>query len=147
MDDAAIPEPRVLVTGKPYVFPFTFNIPEHLLPQSCQHPKDNDAVQEFHLNLPPSLGDPMLATEGGKGKVLLDDMAPDMGIISYAIRVRLTKGRNSDGKHMIISEESRKLRVVPAVPEWAPLTSKAAIMTTIGCEKTGTSRRGCSKAV
>jgi len=119
MDDAALPEPRILDTGRPYSFPFTFNIPENLLPQSCTHPKVNDAVQEAHLNLPPSLGDPMVATEGGKA--LLDDMAPDMGVITYVVRVRITKGRNSNGKHVIISEESRKLRVVPAVPEWAPL--------------------------
>ena len=119
MDDSDIPEPRVLEEGRAYKFPFTFNIPERLLPQSCTHAKENEAVEEAHLNLPPSLGDPMVATEGGKA--LLDDMGPDMGTISYAIKVRITKGRNSNGKHMIVTEESRKLRVIPAVPEWAPL--------------------------
>ena len=61
----------------------------------------------------------MVAKEGGKS--LLDDMAPDMGVISYAVKVRITKGRNDSGKHMMLAEESRKLRVIPAVFEWPPL--------------------------
>lgn len=119
MDEAAFPVGRILKEGQPYEYPFTFKIPERLLPQTCSHARDNDAVQEAHLNLPPSLGDPLTATE--KGKTLLDDMAPDMGVVAYALKVRITKGKGSNGKPTMLAEESRKLRVIPAVPEWAPL--------------------------
>ena len=61
----------------------------------------------------------MMATEGGK--TLLDDFATDMSVILYAIKVRITKGRGTSGKHSILTEEARKLRVIPAVPEWPPL--------------------------
>ena len=119
MDDVELPNPQVLEEGRTYSFPFTFKVPEQLLPQACTHHRENDAVLDEHLNLPPSLGDPMVASEDGK--TLLDDMAPDMGVISYALKVRITKGRGPRGKHLIINEESRKLRVVPARPELPPL--------------------------
>lgn len=120
MDDAAFPDPRVLQEGRTYSFPFMFKVPEQLLPQACTHQRENDAVLEEHLTLPPSLGDPMLASEDGK--LLLDDMAPDMGVITYALKVRVTKGRGPRGKHMVFAEGSRKLRVVPARPERPPLS-------------------------
>ena len=103
---------RVIKAGRTYKFPFTFVIPQKLLPQSCKH------LQDAHLNLPPSLGDPMTAS---LNKTLLDDMAPEMSVISYAIRVRITNGRGSTGKPIIMAENSKKLRVVPAVDEEPPL--------------------------
>ena len=120
IEDAAFPEPRVFEEGHKYSFPFTFNVPERLLPQACNHPRDSDAVHEEHLCLPPSLGDPLAASEDGK--TLLDDMTPDMGVISYALKVRITKGRAPSGKHIILNEESRRLRVIPACPEAPPLS-------------------------
>ncbi|KAL8797005.1 MAG: hypothetical protein Q9195_000776 [Heterodermia aff. obscurata] len=120
IDDAVFPEPRVFEEGHKYTFPFTFNVPEQLLPQSCTHPRESDVVHEEHLHLPPSLGDPLVASEDGK--TLLDDMAPDMGVISYALKVRITKGRGPNGKHLILNEESRRLRVIPASHEAPPLS-------------------------
>ena len=120
IDESGLPEPRVLEEGRTYDFPFTFNVPERLLPQACNHARESDAVHEEHLYLPPSLGDPLVASQDGK--TLLDDMAPDMGVISYAIKVRITKGRGPRGKLAVISEESRRLRVIPARAESPPLT-------------------------
>ena len=119
IDEAAFPQPRIAKAGQMYQFPFTFVVPDRLLPQSCIHPVENLSVRDNHLNLPPSLGDPMLATVG---KTLMDDMAPDMGVISYAIKCRITNGRGSSGKHVIIAECAKKLRVVPAVQEQPPLS-------------------------
>ena len=39
MDDADVPEDRILQAGKTYRYPFTFVVPQNLLPQSCTHPK------------------------------------------------------------------------------------------------------------
>lgn len=103
---------RVIKAGRTYRFPFTFVVPQKLLPQSCAH------VQDSHLNLPPSLGDPMTAS---LNKTLLDDMAPEMSVISYAIKVRITNGRGTTGKPIVMTENSKKLRVVPAVDEQPPL--------------------------
>lgn len=112
LDMSAFSRPRVIRAGQTYKFPFTFVIPQKLLPQSCEH------VHDAHLNLPPSLGDPMTAS---LNKALLDDMAPEMSVITYAIRVRITIGRGTTGKPIIMAENSKKLRIVPTVDEEPPL--------------------------
>lgn len=112
LDMGAFSRSRIIKAGQTYKFPFTFVIPQKLLPQSCEHAHD------AHLNLPPSLGDPLTAS---LNKTLLDDMAPEMSVISYAIRVRITNGRGPTGKPVIMAENSKKLRVVPAVDEQPPL--------------------------
>ncbi|KAI4165906.1 MAG: hypothetical protein LQ342_000337 [Letrouitia transgressa] len=122
MDDTGVIATRVAEAGKTYTFPFNFVVPERLLPQACDHQRENDSVQEAHLQLPPSLGDPLTA---GMGKALMDDMAPDMAVVSYAVKVRMTNGRGSTGKHTLITETSKKVRVVPAVDEKPPLSVQA----------------------
>ena len=37
MDPSAFPDPRVIEAGKTYKYPFTFVVPDTLLPQSCTH--------------------------------------------------------------------------------------------------------------
>ena len=118
LDPAAFPESHVLEAHKTYKFRFNFVVPEHLLPQSCTHPKSESFSDDAHLNLPPSLGDPMVAA---LGKSLVDDMCPDMATIIYSVKCRLTRGRSSSGKHMILAEGSKKVRIVPAVEEAPPL--------------------------
>ena len=114
-----LPPNRILQSGKTYKIPFTFVVPERLLPQSCTHLKDMEHVLDAHLALPPSLGDPMVSRDG---KTLLNDLAPDMTVISYAIRVLLLR-RNPEprGKPSIIADSIKKLRIIPASDEAAPL--------------------------
>lgn len=78
MDPSAFPNPRVFEAGKMYKFSFTFVVPDTLLPQACLHPKKPGFPEDGHMALPPSLGDPLVAS---MGKSLMDDMAPDMGSI------------------------------------------------------------------
>ena len=119
MDPSAFPAPRILEAHKTYRFPFNFVVPERLLPQSCTHPKDDTLPEGAHLNLPPSLGDPMVSA---LGRSLMDDLCPDMGTVTYSVKCRLTSGRGPSGKHMIIAEGSKKLRIIPAVEEAPPLS-------------------------
>lgn len=119
MDPQALPESYILKAGQTYRFPFTFVVPEKLLPQSCTHVRSGHRMQDVHLNLPPSLGDPMTASVG---KTLLDDMAPEMAVVSYAIKARVIQGRGNSGKPVVAAEGSKKLRVVPAVEERPPIT-------------------------
>lgn len=125
VDQNAFPHLKVLEANKSYKFPFHFVVPERLLPQSCTHPKDDNFPEGAHLRLPPSLGDPMVASVG---KTLMNDMAPDMGSISYAIKIRLTSGRGSTGKHLIMAETTKKLCVIPAVEEDPPLNVEGGLM-------------------
>ena len=118
MDDSTFPESRIARAGETYTFPFTFVVPERLLPQTCNHPVDNVSIRDTHLNPPPSLGDPMLAVVG---KTLMDDMAPDMGVVAYTVKCKVTNGRGSSGRHVIVAEHSKKLRIIPAVEENPPL--------------------------
>ncbi|KAJ5868876.1 hypothetical protein N7534_003429 [Penicillium rubens] len=83
IDEMEYPTPRVLESGRSYEYPFTFVVPDCLLPQVCTHAKKNAHIQRSHTMLPPTLGDPILASNG---KTLLDDMAPSMSQIAYTVR-------------------------------------------------------------
>ncbi|KAF2471021.1 arrestin [Lindgomyces ingoldianus] len=118
INEADLPQPRSLVAGKKYVFPFIFTIPSQLLPRACPHTVASDHVRETHLMLPPSLGDPDLAGHSG---ALLDDLAPEMSKIIYGIKARITQIREADGAVSLIAEKMKKVRVKPAFEEQPPL--------------------------
>lgn len=118
INDESLPPTRVAEAGRTYKIPFHFVVPERLLPQSCVHPRESEQVHHAHLELPPSLGDPMLASDGHS---LLDDLAPDMTTISYAIKVRVVRRREDGGKPLILADSAKKLRIIPATDEQPPL--------------------------
>ncbi|KAL8762760.1 MAG: hypothetical protein Q9184_001300 [Pyrenodesmia sp. 2 TL-2023] len=118
MDDALFPDSGVFKAGETYTFPFVFAVPDRLLPSSCTHQTDNDTVHQAHLQPPPTLGDPLTAIWG---KSLMDDMSPDMAVVSWCIRVRITNGLRSDNKPDYVADDSKKVRVIPAVPEHPPI--------------------------
>jgi hypothetical protein len=70
-------------------------------------------VHEAHLRLPPSMGDRDVSP--------FDDLSPEMAKIQYAIKVRVTRTRERDGKVVVLTEQARKIRVIPAIPEAPPL--------------------------
>lgn len=142
-DNTAFANPRILEAGKPYKFPFNFNVPEQLLPQSCKHPKAEGFSETTHLRLPPSLGDPMVATVG---KSLMDDMAPDMGSVAYSIKCRMTGGRGTGGKLRVLAEASKKLRIIPAVPEDPPMTAESGLNDDYKLRKEKTIKKGFLKS-
>ena len=142
MDETSLPETGVAEAGKTYRLPFNFVVPERLLPQACDHLRDNETVQDAHLHLPPSLGDPLTAA---LGKTLMDDMSPDMAIVSYAIKVRMTNGRGCTGKLAMIAEESKKVRVVPAVDEQPPLSVQGGFQDDYKLRKEKDIRKGIFK--
>lgn len=113
--ESEYPQPRVAEGGRTYTFPFNFVIPDRLLPRSCSHPQVSDHVCEAHLNLPPSMGD----REMLRGQ---SDMAPEMCKVQYSIRVKVVRHREADGKELTLVEGQKKIRVVPAVAEAAPLS-------------------------
>ncbi|KAL8920578.1 MAG: hypothetical protein Q9208_006200 [Pyrenodesmia sp. 3 TL-2023] len=118
MDDAIYPDSGILKAGESYSFPFIFAVPDRLLPSSCTHQTDNDTVHQAHLQPPPTLGDPLTAV---RGKSLMDDMSPDMAVVSWCIRVRITNGLRGDNKPDYVADDSKKVRVIPAVPEHPPI--------------------------
>lgn len=118
IDGESLPEDLILRAGQTYSIPFTFVVPERILPQSCTHSPTNPKIHDLHLNLPPSLGDPLAASIGN---ILLDDMAPEMAVVSYAVKVRLFHGRNSSGKLILVADTARKLRIMPASAEQRPI--------------------------
>ena len=142
MDGAAFLKPSVIEAGKTYKFPFHFNVPEQLLPQACKHPKEVNFPGNIHLGLPPSLGDPTVAAVG---KSLMDDMAPDMGSVAYSVRCRMTGGRGTSGKIRVIAEASKKLRIIPAVPEEPPLNAEGGMNDDYRLRKEKTIKKGFLK--
>ena len=140
--NTAFLKPRVIEAGKSYKFPFNFNVPEQLLPQSCKHPKAEGFPETTHLRLPPSLGDPMVAAVG---KSLMDDMAPDMGSVAYSIQCRMTGGKGTSGKLRVLAEASKKLRIIPAVPEDPPMTAESGLNDDYKLRKEKTIKKGFLK--
>ncbi|KAF3483735.1 arrestin [Arthroderma uncinatum] len=118
IDESDYPQPRILEAGRKYTFPFTFVVPERLLPQSCTHRTNHPQVQHAHTNLPPSAGDPMLA---GDGNTLLDDLIPQMVQIQYTIRAKLMKHNPSSDTLRTVVDQGKKVRIIPATDVEPPL--------------------------
>ncbi|KAL2063375.1 hypothetical protein VTL71DRAFT_5180 [Oculimacula yallundae] len=108
------PQPRIAEAGRTYTFPFNFVVPDQLLPKACAHNVVGDHVQHAHLQLPPSMGDRSLSNK--------DDMAPDMALVDYGVRVKVIRSREQDGKKMILAESLKKLHIIPASSEAPPMT-------------------------
>ena len=141
-ENTAFPRPRVIEAGKPYKFPFNFNVPEQLLPQSCKHKKAENFPENTHLKLPPSLGDPMVSAVG---KSLMDDMSPDMGSVAYSVRCRITGGKGTSGKLRVLAEASKKLRIIPAVSEEPQMTAESGLNDDYKLRKEKTIKKGFLK--
>ena len=118
IEDIEYPTPRVLEGGRSYQFPFTFVVPDRLLPQVCTHTKKNEHVGRSHTMLPPTLGDPMLASNG---KTLLDDMAPDMSQIAYIVRASVHQKQLAGHGVKSLAAVAKKVRIIPFVEEEPPV--------------------------
>lgn len=106
------PLPRIAEAGRTYTFPFNFVVPDQMLPRSCSHACLSNHVHEAHVRLPPSLG----SRERG-----LDDLAPEMAKVNYAIKVKIVRNRERDGQEVVLVEGSKKIHIVPAVAEEPPM--------------------------
>ncbi|KAI9806409.1 MAG: hypothetical protein M1833_003596 [Piccolia ochrophora] len=122
IDESTLPQPRIAEAGKTYRFPFTFVVPEQLLPHICVHRCESNQVHDAHLRLPPSLGEGVFGIDGS---IHTDDLAPVMTRISYAIKVRVTRFRDSDNRTILLADKSRKVHIVPAFEEEAPVEAVA----------------------
>ncbi|MCJ1443345.1 MAG: hypothetical protein MMC23_003843 [Stictis urceolatum] len=143
MENAGIPEDNIAREGVTYKIPFTFVVPEKLLPQACTHKKENEAVLDSHLQLPPSFGDPMMASDG---KTLRDDLAPNMTVISYAIRVIITRPpKNANSRPGVVADSMKKLRIIPRTEEQPPLRVSPNSEDDYILEKSKTVKRGMFK--
>lgn len=119
IEDSEYPTPRVLESGRSYQFPFTFVVPDQLLPQVCTHDTSNAHIHRSHTMLPPTLGDPMAS---GNGKALLDDMAPEMSQIAYIIRVGVLKRSSTDQRQTrTLANIAKKVRIIPTIEEEPPI--------------------------
>lgn len=118
IDESTLPQPRVIEAGRTYRQAFTFAVPQQLLPSICTH-TDSVHVRDVHLQPPPSLGHPSLARDG---EVALDDLTPEMSKVTYAIKAKITRFRESDGKEVSLAEKLKVVRVIPASEELPPLS-------------------------
>jgi len=53
-----------------------------------------------------------------------DDMGPDMSRIRYVVKARVIRHKNVDEKEVVLSEEMKRLCVVPRVAEAPPMTTE-----------------------
>ena len=142
INPSKLPSDRIAKAGQTYEFPFTFVVPDRLLPQACSHCRDNDVVSEAHLTLPPTFGDRMTMSSGGS---LSNDLAPDMTQISYALKVIITRQPGSSGKASILDESIKKVRIIPAMEEQPPLSVPGGKDDTYTLRKEKVLKRGIFK--
>lgn len=123
-----------LLPDRPRSFPFHFIVPDQLLPTACSHEIKAPHVHAAHIHLPPSMGEPLLP---------LDDLAPEMSKISYAITAKLVqRGPLASSPPQVIAEAQRKLHIIPAIPEAPPLHIAPNVSSPWTFEKTKTLRKG-----
>lgn len=116
IDEESYPRSRIAIGGKTYRFPFTFVVPDQLLPRSCRHYVAHPKVKDSHLQLPPSLGDKEVLGGTPAG---LDDLAPDMVKIVYAVEVKVVGNGRADKTALV--EKQQKVKIIPASEELPPL--------------------------
>ena len=119
IERGSLPEYNMAKAGVTYRVPFTFVVPDRLLPHICTHKVCHEGVRQAHLKLPPSLGEPMLT---GEGNTLMDDLSPEMAQISYMIKVRIGKLAPSGTKLSSVQEAIKRIRIVPAREEEPPVS-------------------------
>ena len=118
VDSDQLPDCNLMQAGVTYTVPFTFVVPDRLLPYICSHRVENEEIRKEHTQLPPSLGDP---STSGDGHMLMDDLAPAMSRITYAIRARATS-RLANGKVIDMADRIERIRIVPQKQEEPPKT-------------------------
>ena len=116
VDSDQLPDCNLFVAGTTYKIPFNFVVPDRLLPYICAHKVDNAEIRKEHTQLPPSMGEPSLS---GDGHILMDDFAPAMSKVTYAIRARATT-RLANGKIVDIADRIERIRIVPQKQEAPP---------------------------
>ncbi|KFY77378.1 hypothetical protein V499_03208 [Pseudogymnoascus sp. VKM F-103] len=104
-----------LTPGQPLKIPFHFVVPARLLPVACKHDLESPAIQDLHLQLPPSMGNFLLPR---------DDLAPEMASVTYGIHAKLMSVPPSATSYpQTLASTLRKIHVVPASPEAPPLSA------------------------
>ncbi|KAI2469851.1 hypothetical protein F4781DRAFT_202134 [Annulohypoxylon bovei var. microspora] len=108
--ESSYPVPRIFEAGINYTVPFNFVIPSTLTLNACNHSVANDSVQEHHVRLPPTVG-----------SWEKDDFSPNMSRVQYAVKARAYKEDTTGEQSMKVMEAGQEIKVLPAVPEDAPL--------------------------
>ncbi|KFY94979.1 hypothetical protein V498_03618 [Pseudogymnoascus sp. VKM F-4517 (FW-2822)] len=104
-----------LTPGQPLKIPFHFVVPARLLPVACKHDYETPAIQDAHLQPPPSLGAFLLPR---------DDLAPEMASVTYAVHAKLLSAPPCPSKYpQVLASTMRKIHVTPASPESPPLSA------------------------
>ncbi|KAE8353844.1 hypothetical protein BDV28DRAFT_164661 [Aspergillus coremiiformis] len=116
--DSYFPPGNLFKEREQYQFEFTFEVPDHLSPDACNHTTTSPMIRLAHLRPPPSFGDPSVSGLGGK---LTDDYAPPTCKILYSIQVALFRNIPVIVKRDVLLVKRMKLRVKPAVDEKPPL--------------------------
>ncbi|KAJ9605460.1 hypothetical protein H2200_010117 [Cladophialophora chaetospira] len=131
-----LPEEDVAKAGVSYIIPFTFVVPEQLLPYSCSHRVESDEVKQMHLELPPSLGHQNFRYEGHP---FIEDDAPDMAQITYSICAKVSSSAPPDQTPNWI-EKRKLIRIVPARSEEPPMHVNLNSVDYTLCQETSVKR-------
>lgn len=110
LSESDLPQSRVFEAGVTYIIPFNFVVPHQLTIGACSHHTASLSVREQHLRLPPSVG----VWED-------DDQAPEMARVEYAIKARAIRKTAEGTAQVKLMEGSHMVKVMPALPEDAPL--------------------------
>jgi hypothetical protein len=108
--ESAYPIPRIFDANGTYKIPFNFVIPSYLTMSACNHHAQSDIIHDYHMRLPPTMG-----------FWEKDDLAPDMSQVEYAIKARVLREPELEGRPVKLMEAYQHLNVLPASMEDPPL--------------------------
>ncbi|KAB8275242.1 hypothetical protein BDV30DRAFT_225283 [Aspergillus minisclerotigenes] len=122
VENGPFPPCRTLRCGIVYSFPFTFVLPDRLLPQAFDHETSNWVLKDAHARLLPILGDSVFLDSQ---QTMPDDFAPTACRVSYIVKVSITKAA-SDGdspfSSRVLAAVGKKVHIIPTVDEEPPLS-------------------------
>lgn len=106
IDAQCHPPSKTLAAGQTYKYPFTFVVPERLLPQACRHAKKHGHIEQAHSMLPPTLGDIIASSNGPSNANCHTTKGTDSGKVTrQASKVTRDAGRK---KMSGVSQEQRQ---------------------------------------
>ena len=107
-----------------YSFPFTFVLPDRLLPQACDHETSNWVLKDAHVRLPPTLGGSVFLD---RQQTMPDDFAPNACQVSYIVKVSITKAASDDDSQFssrVLAAVGKEVHIIPTVDEEPPLSAQ-----------------------
>ncbi|KAK5268605.1 hypothetical protein LTR99_003984 [Exophiala xenobiotica] len=106
--ESTVPGDGIALANVTYEMPFTFIVPQRLLPYACDHPVLQSEIRDIHLRLPPTFNNNKQSVSGEEG------IAPSGVAVSYVVKFTMSKTEESSGSHMEVTSHVAPINILPS---------------------------------